>query len=200
MTSRRRFLQIGLAASTLPIAGTVFADAPATTVASASFPRVPLYKVLFDGELAAGRAFGDEAARRGTSVYAIEKGDVTDFWFNDLDLRWREQPVAIAGLTRHGPLFIFEQLARDRGLRVVFRAEHVPSGPDAVLHRITGPEASLGVAAALPGAHEEWSRSMASLVTQCAAGCRDTVSHTLVTAVQAVESDTLYSWVIAPRA
>jgi hypothetical protein len=200
MTSRRRFLQIGLAASALPIAGNVFAGATAPTVAGPTFARLALFKVLFDGELAAGRAFGEEAARRGASVYAIQKGDVTDFWFNDLDLRWRDQPVAIAGMTKHGPLFIFEQLARDRGLRVVFRAEHVAAGTDSILHRITGPEASLGAAAALPGAGGDWSSSMAGLVTQCAADCRDKVSHTLVTPAQAPGNDTLYSWVIAPRA
>jgi hypothetical protein len=43
---------------------------------------------------------------------------------------WTKQPVAIAGLTAHGPLFCLERLAWDHGMRVVFRAEH-PAGIDA---------------------------------------------------------------------
>ena len=49
---------------------------------------------------------------------------MTRLWFDDIYHRWKESPVAIAGLTAQGQLFCFERLAWDQGLRVVFRAEH----------------------------------------------------------------------------
>ena len=52
---------------------------------------------------------------------------MTRFWYDDLYHRWREGPAAIAGLTAHGPLFCFEQLARDLRMRVVLRAELAPA-------------------------------------------------------------------------
>ena len=51
------------------------------------------------------------------------RGDITDLWFHDLDPQWKKQPVAIAGLTAHGPLFCLERLAWDHGMRVVSRVE-----------------------------------------------------------------------------
>jgi hypothetical protein len=118
--TRREFLQTGLVASLLPwaIPGTALAldDDIAHDVPG-------LYKVVVDIRFAAGAAFADDADRLGASLVRIT-GDITDFWFHDLSLRWKQSPVPIAGLTGHGPLFCLERFAWDHGLRVVVRREH----------------------------------------------------------------------------
>lgn len=200
MTNRREFLQIGFAATTLPIAGPLLAD-PAGPTAMGTAPPVALYKVLFDERFALGHAFGAEAARAGQSVHGFGNGDITDFWFRELEARWRQAPQAIAGFTRHGPLFVLERFGWDRGLKVVFRAEHRPLEGGLIEHRLSGAEFSLYQAAALPTAGQEWSRTMASIVTRCAAGCA-TGNQTLITrtAHRLPDDEPFYSWVIAPRA
>ena len=124
MTNRRDFLQIGLAASAWPLA------LPAARAAGVSFAEagraVPLYKAVYDARFDAGLAFARRAGALGVSTTAIE-GDMTRFWYDDLYHRWREGPAPIAGLTAHGPLFCFEQLARDLRMRVVLRAELAPA-------------------------------------------------------------------------
>jgi hypothetical protein len=90
---------------------------------AASFTRAPLYKAIYDKSYAPALAYAAQMQRRGVAVHAID-GDITDVWFNDLALRWRESPVAIAGLTAPEALFCLEQLAWDHRMRVVSRALH----------------------------------------------------------------------------
>lgn len=201
MTNRREFLHLGLAATALPAAGGLFTPKANASVAAPA-PAIPLYKILFDAEFAHGRQFGAAAARLGVPFHAMARGDVTDFWYHDLDLAWRAAPSAIAGFTRHGPLFVLEHLAWDRGMRVVLRAEHRPAGNGLIEHVLTGPGASLSRAAALVPAGEEWMSVMAGVVTQCAAGCSETTTQTVMTrtAHSLPDNEPFYSWVIAPRA
>lgn len=113
--TRREFLQAGVAASLLPLAlpvGRTHADAAPA-----------LYRVLYDVRFTESVAYGREAARHGLATTGFA-GDITDFWYHDLSLQWRQQPVSIAGMTTHGPLFCLERWAWDHGLRVVSRAEH----------------------------------------------------------------------------
>jgi hypothetical protein len=116
MKNRREFLQVGIAASLLPLALPVAAAPDAQTSATT------FYKVIFDERFPASVAFGEEWKTRGAPVHAI-RGDITDLWFHDLDLQWKKQPVPIAGLTAHGPLFCLERLAWDHGMRVISRVE-----------------------------------------------------------------------------
>jgi hypothetical protein len=117
MASRREFLQAGIAASVVPLAIASSGIAPSQRENHPSF-----YKVIFDERFPASVAYGDEWKARGAAVHAI-RGDITDLWFHDLDHRWKKQPVAIAGLTAHGPLFCLERLAWDHGMRVISRVE-----------------------------------------------------------------------------
>ena len=121
--TRREFLQAGMAASLLP-----FAVASSSGGAAAASEPV-LYRVLFDIRFPDSVAYGREAERRGHETVGFA-GDITDFWYHDLSLRWRRGPAAIAGMTTQGPLFCLERWAWDHGLRVVARAEHVPAGGD----------------------------------------------------------------------
>jgi hypothetical protein len=109
MASRREFLQAGIAAAVLPVAAWARASAPGS---APSF-----YKVIVDSRFPASVEFGVAMSRLGAHVHSIE-GDITSLWYHDLDARWKQTPVAIAGLTAHGPL------AWDHGMRVVLRTEH----------------------------------------------------------------------------
>jgi hypothetical protein len=113
MASRREFLQAGIAASLLPVAG---------LASGAATPPVPFYKVIVDERFSTSMEFGEEWRARGASVHTI-RGDITDLWFHDLDHQWKKRPVSIAGLTAHGPLFCLERLAWDHGMRVVSRVK-----------------------------------------------------------------------------
>ena len=125
MASRREFIQAGIAASVLPM-----------IVSAREISRQPLfgarsfYKVIFDQRFPASVAFAREMTQLGATVHAID-GDITDLWFHDLHAAWTKQPVAIAGLTAHGPLFCLERLAWDHGMRVTFRAQHPLPNADA---------------------------------------------------------------------
>ena len=116
MTTRRKLMQVGLAASVLP--ADLIADA------AKAQPRAPLaiHRAIYDERFEAGRAFALQARQRGWTVRAI-RGDVTDLWFNELSVRWKQGPAPIAGLTAQNSLFCLERLAWDAGMRVVSRAE-----------------------------------------------------------------------------
>ena len=121
--SRREFLQIGIAAAAWPIV------AQATDVPAAGIdPRqgTPLLGVVYDTRFAESVAFARRSAALGLQAHAID-GDMTRLWFDEIYHRWQERPTALAGLTAHGPMFCFAELARDVGMRLVFRAEHRPA-------------------------------------------------------------------------
>jgi hypothetical protein len=140
MASRREFLQAGIAASLLP------ATAAADTVSKTPAPQV-YYKVIFDERFPASVAFGEEWRARGAAVHAI-RGDITDLWFHDLDIQWKKRPVAIAGLTAHGPLFCLERLAWDHGMRVVSRVEQTATHDgDPLISWVIAPKPKSGVKA-----------------------------------------------------
>ena len=196
MTSRREFLQIGIAASAWPLAtqAVLAAGFEAVGGAAPGMPSLPLYKVVYDTRFAASVAFGRRAASLGVPVHAIE-GDMTRLWFDDIDHRWKESPVAIAGLTAQGPLFCFERLAWDQGLRVVFRAEH-----GATEHLLSGPESLLMQARGVL-ADADWASQMATVVTRCPSG-RAEIGSAVVGCARgsglSPADEPLYSWVIAP--
>ena len=140
MVSRRKILQGGIAATSLPlVAG--FSLAPLQPAEARALDHPSLYKVLFDNRFAAARAFGRAAGWRGESVHGFD-GDVTNVWYNDLYLRWQKGAAAISGFTAHGALFCLEQLAWDVRMRVVYRAEHQYEGHEPLYSWIIAPRSA----------------------------------------------------------
>jgi hypothetical protein len=123
---RRQFLHASLAAPLLP--RTLLTPSPPGAASRTPLELTPLYRVVCDDRFTQSVDFGADAARRGIAVVRTS-GDISNFWFEDLSLRWRTSPVAIAGLTAEGPLFCFERLGWDHGLRVVFRETCAPAAP-----------------------------------------------------------------------
>jgi len=196
MTNRRQFLQISMTATAWPFASSAVraaAQIPATEP-------LALYKVIYDRRFGASVAFAERAAALGLGVHAIE-GDMTRFWYDELYHEWKKGPVAIAGLTAHGAMFCFEQLARDQSMRVVFRAEH-KFGAAGVEHALTGPLTMLRDGLALNDRGAEWAACMADVVAHCPQG-RAEISHAAAASATVardaqVDAESLYSWVIAP--
>jgi hypothetical protein len=198
MTNRRELLQIGFAASTLPLA-TQAARAAGIEIGADRIEPLTIYKAVYDSRFPASVAFARRVAALGVPSHAIE-GDMTRFWYDDLYHRWKQGPIAIAGLTAHGPMFCLERLAWDQRMRVVFRAEHKPNGDSSIEHDLSGPVAMLDDACGAV-AHSNWSERMADLVTQCPRGRVEiTTSATTSRAGRGVlhGEESLYSWVIAP--
>jgi hypothetical protein len=107
--SRRIFLKCGLGAC----------SAGALILPLSARPVMPYYKAVFDERFEDARAFATQATARATPTVAI-RGDVTNLFFNDLDLRWKLGPVWLIGLTTSASLFCLHLLARDRGMRLRF--------------------------------------------------------------------------------
>jgi hypothetical protein len=197
MTSRREFLQIGMTATAWPLASTAVRAAAEIQ----GVEPLVLYKAIYDKRSAASTAFAQRIASLGLPAQAIE-GDMTRFWYDDLYHRWKAGPVAIAGLTKHGPMFCFEQLARDQGMRVVFRAEHKFGVAGTIEHELTGPPPMLQASIALNGARPQWAACMADVIASCPRGRAEISSATVSSAAPqdpiVDDAESLYSWVIAP--
>jgi hypothetical protein len=201
MASRREFLQAGIAALALPISAHA-ALSPTAGKRESTLPGTPLYKVIFDERFPASVAFGAEAKSLGLPVHSI-RGDITDLWFHDLDAQWKRKPVAVAGLTAHGPLFCLERLAWDHGMRVVFRADHHYLPVEMIEHTLTGPESVVRQAAALQGDSDDWSQRVAHLVANIPEGAASPAKVTVQGRARTpanTEAEDLISWVIAPVA
>jgi hypothetical protein len=198
MASRREFLQIGVAALALPISARTGVKRSAGAIAGESAP-APLYKVIYDERHASSRAFAREVGRLGAPIYAI-KGDITELWFHDLDARWTKEPVAIAGLTEHGPLFCLERLSWDHGMRVVYRADHTYRPDGYMEHELSGSERMLREAVDLSSSGPDWSTRAAALLMRCPASRAQASKLTVVTPAtpQTGDPEHLVSWVIAP--
>jgi len=167
LPGRRQFLQTSAAlASVLPLAA---AD---STAAGIEPPRVPiaLYRAIADDRFPLALAWAAHMREQEQSIAIIRNGDITPIWYNDLYQRWTRGPVAMAGLTAHGPLFCLERLAWDHGMRVAAR---VPVSPDASVDAMNW----------MTHSPERWLEVAAQPATSAD-----------------LPEDTLYAWVIAPKA
>ena len=126
METRREFLQMTLAVAALPAAAGTAVALAAGPIPQQRIKAPSLYKILYDERFAASAHFGAAARRAGWSAHSI-RGDVTSVWFDDLNVRWKNSPVPIAGLTAPAALFCLERLAWDHGMRCVFHEEHPDS-------------------------------------------------------------------------
>jgi hypothetical protein len=117
--NRRQFLQSGMTLALLPALPCVRTLAPPGSAETAGRPE----RFIFDNRFAEARSMAAQMAERGIPL-AETSGDLTDLWFHDLDLQWREAPKFLAGITTHQNLFVLETLAADWRMAVVHRVEH----------------------------------------------------------------------------
>ncbi|RPI61247.1 MAG: hypothetical protein EHM50_05975 [Lysobacterales bacterium] len=224
MPNRREFLQTGAAVSAIAANGVIAGTAAAV---AASRP-ITLRRAIYDDRYVEGRRFAEIVSAHGVPTRSLDDGDITRFWYDELEVLWKREPVAVAGFTQFGPMFVVERLALERGLNVVLRVEH-RSGTDGTLeHCFTGPRETLALASGFETLHSDWPGLIAALA--CTVGGDDSPRHgaQLATAEpmprlipsaapppsvvhyytpHAVQQGygpaldgPLYSWVVAPRA
>jgi len=195
MMNRRDFLRNSAAgAALIGVGGYV----PGVTPVHAAPMHSSLDKAIYDERFRDSVAFAREAETLRIPTHAI-RGDITDLWFKDLDLRWRRDRAMVAGLTTECVMFCLEQLAWTHHMRVVYRAEHVflPSGR--VAHAFHGSERARAQAGAFDGNDSSgWAPRVAHVIASVAA---DPASRRGVTSVLPApprdDQDLLVSWVIA---
>jgi hypothetical protein len=153
MVNRRSVLKIG-----------------AATVAGALVKRpvydrkVAFHRAVFDERFAECRGFAAELHSVGVFTSAI-RGDVAKLWYDDLRLRLRENRMPVAGSTDRAALFCLEELARDVGMRVIFRVDHLTNQNGHTQHSAVGLASLAAVARNLPQ-EAGFGRSMAALFSQ----------------------------------
>jgi hypothetical protein len=169
---------------------------------------MPLYAALFDRRFSDSRLFSWAAQQRGIGIRSIS-GDVTAVWYSELHPRWKEAAVPIAGVTTYGPLFCLERLAWDHGMRVVYRGSHQRRPDQTIEHRL---EVAAEQSEAMPrklGGRDAWPVEIAALMSGISPLAkpvplnRNGLSNITCVgqcAATSEPSETLYSWVIAPRA
>jgi hypothetical protein len=190
MANRRQFIQAGIA---------VTAAASVTDASTQAAPPHRIHKVIYDERFAEPVRFAKAAEALGLETHAIT-GDMTALWYGELDGLWRKEPVAIAGMTRHGPMFCLEMLARDRDMRLVYQAEHQITGAE-VRHTVSGALANLKRSGGLTRSGADWPELMASLVadTPVEPALRGGIGVITRTEATATAEEPLFTWVIAPQ-
>lgn len=124
MLERRSVLKLGMAS----VAGALvnvpiraFGAMPADSHGSRD---EAVHRAVFDERFEESRAFAGEMNRRGVITSSIQ-GDVAKLWYEDLRDSLRETRRPVAGLTERVTLFCLEELARDVGMKVFFRVDHL---------------------------------------------------------------------------
>ncbi len=134
MLDRRSVLKIGAATVTGALVKIpVSARNQPLTREHPAFPRA-----VFDERFAECRGFAAELHSAGVFLSAI-RGDVARLWYDDLRTHLRETRLPAAGLTDRPALFCLEELARDVGMRVIFRADHIIDQNGHIQHTAVGP-------------------------------------------------------------
>jgi len=199
MVNRRSVMKIGAAA----VAGAL-ADLPVpgqnATPAHGTFQRA-----VFDERFAECRAFAAELHSAGVFTSAI-RGDVARLWYDDLRAHLRENRLPVAGLTDRTALFCLEELARDVGMRVIFRADHIIDQNGHARHTAAGPASLVALTQNatrnLPP-EAGFGRAMAGLFSQFdisalpGGGSGDTAAQKLTGPFSPENKTALVSWVIS---
>jgi hypothetical protein len=120
MVNRRSVLKIGAAT----VAGVLVKAPVSGRNLSPGRPHIAFHRAVFDERFAECRAFAAELRSTGVCTSAIS-GDVAELWYSDLRVHLRENRLPVAGLTGRAASFCLEELARDVGMRVIFRADHI---------------------------------------------------------------------------
>jgi hypothetical protein len=192
MVNRRNILKIGAATVTgalvkMPLTGGSLSPGRAHTA---------FHRAVFDERFAECRGFGAELHSAGVFTSAI-RGDVAKLWYHDLRVNLRENRSPVAGLTDRPALFCLEELARDVGMRVIFRADHITGRNGYTQHSAVGPASLVAVAGNLPP-EAGFGRAVAALLSQFDISERGDLAAQKRTGPFSPENKTaLVSWLIA---
>lgn len=156
--------------------------------------------VICDEQYEASAAFGGRGRELGAQVHAI-RSDITQLWRTKLIPLWRSGCSTQIGMTGHDALFCLDMVARDWGMRAVYRMHHRPLADGAIVHERIG----YGISRSLESLQSpNWARRNADLlldrsrrpfdVSDATACQRDAVASS------GICRDSLVSWILAPIA
>jgi hypothetical protein len=190
MTNRRDLL---CGAAALPLVA-----APLARAVALDRDSLALERVVFDVRFTESGAIAEHMKRLGVRLSPVAD-DLMTLWYDELDLAWREKPMALAGVTLADALFVLETFALDRGMHVVYRGEHGLVEDGRITHRLAGPAQLIEVLTPLP---RDWESALAQVLTECPLGAPQTARAELVSAGRelSLRDAPLHSWIIAPRA
>ena len=120
MVNRRGVLKIGAAT----VAGALVRMPDAGRNLSPTRAQPAFHRAVYDERFRECLGFAAQLHSAGVRTSAI-RGDVGKLWYHDLRVHLRENRLPVAGLTDRAALFCLEELARDVGMRVIFRADHI---------------------------------------------------------------------------
>jgi hypothetical protein len=197
MVNRRSVLKIGAATMAgvfvkMPVCGRKLSPVPA---------HIAFQRVVFDERFAECRGFAAELHSAGVRTAAI-RGDVAKLWYDDLRVHLSESRLPYAGLTDRAAMFCLEELARDVGMRVIFRADHIIDQNGQTQHTAVGPASLVAVAHNLPP-EAGFGRVIAALFSQFdigglnISGAGDTSAQKRTGPFSPENKTALVSWVIA---
>jgi hypothetical protein len=191
MVNRRSVLKVG--------AATVAGALVRMPVSGRNLSLMPLHiafqRAVFDERFAECRAFATELKGTGILTSAI-RGDVAKLWYDDLRVHLSENRLPIAGVTDRPGLFCLEELARDVGMRVIFRADHVMDQSGHTQHTAVGSASLVAVARNLPP-EAGFGRAVAVLLSQFdVREPRDTAAQKRTGPFSPENKTALVSWLI----
>ncbi len=165
MVNRRSVLKIGAAT----VAGALVKLPALGRDLSPARAHIAFQRAVFDERFAECRAFAAELRSAGVFTSAI-RGDVANLWYGDLRAHLSENRLPVAGLTDRAALFCLEELARDVGMRVIFRADHIIDQTTGntnghAQHTAVGPASLVAATSNLPP-EPGFGRTMAGLFSQ----------------------------------
>jgi hypothetical protein len=153
-----------------------------------------LYKVVYDGREAEGRAFGARFAAAGFQTVTVGD-DPTWLWFDDLHHRWRG--AGVAGLTTPAVAFALKLMAEQAGLRAVIWGRHW-IGPSRTSHVVAATEPALAHWTRQADVGAVWTEALHGMIVDAAAqpATPGRFNHTSGAPEEGARE--MVSWLLAP--
>jgi hypothetical protein len=124
---------------------------------------------IFDARYGDSRDFAIELGRHGADVLSTG-GDCGALWYRDMRPLLARGRIRFAGMTPDCDLFILGVLAAERGMRVLYRAEHDCRGCQTLTHRVQARADARDLAGALEPSSAQWPALLARAIGAGVAG------------------------------
>ena len=111
MLDRRSLLKTGAAVSGAVLVPGLSAAVPFDTATS-------LDRFIADSRVPDSIVAARSVAANGIQVSEVD-GNLTSLWYDDLNLKWQQRPMTLAGITGEDALFVLSTLAPQYRMRVV---------------------------------------------------------------------------------
>ncbi len=192
MISRRNILRFAAAGA----AGTLTSMSAWSVASKRIGSNRGLCRAIFDERYDECLVFARELEHRGAATSGIRNG-LAALWYQDLRPRLRQTTLPLAGLTDRAALFCLEELARDVGMKVLYRIDRTVEPGGRLRHDITGPAAVVEAARNL-GIEKRFGRAMALLASEMEARGPWNIASLKRTGPSSPQNGSvLVSWVIA---